>query len=53
MKLFLTLFTTCLLLIAQPVFSIDLQSAKQQGLVGETPGGYLEAEMMAQIAKKK
>lgn len=43
MKLFLTLFTTCLLLIAQPVFSIDLQSAKQQGLVGETPGGYLEA----------
>lgn len=43
MKLFLTLLTTCLLLIAQPVFSIDLQSAKQQGLVGETPGGYLEA----------
>jgi len=43
MKTFITLFTTCLLLLAQPVFAIDLQTAKQQGLVGETPSGYLEA----------
>jgi len=32
-----------LLFMAQPAFSIDLQSVKQQGLVGETPSGYLEA----------
>lgn len=43
MKTFLAIFTTCLLLISQPAFSIDLQTAKNQGLVGETPGGYLEA----------
>ena len=43
MKTFLALFTTCLLLIAQPAYSIDLQSAKEQGLVGETPSGYLAA----------
>ena len=43
MKNILVLFTTCLLLIAQPVYSIDLQTAKAQGLVGESPSGYLEA----------
>jgi uncharacterized protein YdbL (DUF1318 family) len=43
MKKFITLFTTCLLLIAQPAHAIDLQAAKTQGLVGETPAGYLEA----------
>ena len=43
MKTFLTIFTTCLLLIAQPAYSIDLQTAKEQGLVGETPSGYLAA----------
>ncbi len=43
MKPLLALFTACLLLIAQPVYSIELQTAKAQGLVGETPGGYLEA----------
>lgn len=43
MKTLLALFTTCLLLIAQPVFAIDLQSAKDQGVVGETPSGYLAA----------
>ena len=26
-----------------PAFALDLQTAKDQGLVGETPGGYLEA----------
>jgi uncharacterized protein YdbL (DUF1318 family) len=37
------LFTIALLLIAQPVYAIDLQTAKSQGLVGESPSGYLEA----------
>ena len=43
MKTFLAFFTTCLLLIAQPAYSIDLQTAKDQGLVGETTSGYLAA----------
>jgi len=43
MKTFLAFFTTCLLLTAQPIFAIDLQTAKSQGLVGETPSGYLAA----------
>jgi len=43
MKNILVLFTTCLLLIMQPAFAIDLQQAKDQGLVGETTSGYLEA----------
>lgn len=43
MKTFIIIFTSCLLLAAQAVFAIDLQTAKDQGLIGETPGGYLEA----------
>ena len=43
MKSLILLFTTCLLLAAQPAFALDLQTAKDQGLVGETPSGYLEA----------
>ena len=43
MKILLALITTCLLIITQPVYALDLQTAKQQGLVGETPSGYLEA----------
>lgn len=43
MNKFLSIFTTCLLLLIPPAFAIDLQSAKAQGLVGETPGGYLDA----------
>jgi uncharacterized protein YdbL (DUF1318 family) len=43
MKPFITILALCLLLAAQPVFAIDLQTAKDQGLVGETPSGYLEA----------
>jgi len=43
MKTILAIFTTCLLLITQPVYSIDLQTAKNQGSVGETPAGYLDA----------
>jgi len=43
MKTLIALFTSLLLFAAQPVFAIDLQTAKDQGLVGETPSGYLEA----------
>jgi len=43
MKKILVLFTTCLLFIMHPAFAIDLQQAKDQGLVGETTSGYLEA----------
>jgi len=43
MKTFLALFTTLVLVAAQPAFAIDLQTAKDKGLVGETPSGYLEA----------
>ncbi len=43
MKTLLAILISSLLLAVQPVFAIDLQSAKSQGLVGETPAGYLEA----------
>lgn len=43
MKTLTAIFITCLLLAAQPAYAIDLQTAKDQGLVGETPAGYLEA----------
>ncbi len=43
MKTFPAFFTIFLLLITQPAYSIDLQAAKDQGLVGETPSGYLAA----------
>ena len=43
MKTFIAILTSCLLFAAQPAFAIDLQTAKDQGLVGETPSGYLEA----------
>jgi len=42
MKTLPILFTLFLMLIAQPAFSIDLQTAKTQGLVGETANGYLQ-----------
>ena len=43
MKKAMVIFTACLLLITQPAYSVDLQTAKSQGLVGETPSGYLSA----------
>ena len=43
MKTLIALFITSLLFAAQPVFAIDLQTAKDQGLVGETTKGYVEA----------
>jgi uncharacterized protein YdbL (DUF1318 family) len=39
----MVIFATCLLLMTQPAYSVDLQTAKSQGLVGETPEGYLSA----------
>jgi len=39
----MVIFTACLLLMTQPANAIDLQTAKSQGLVGETPAGYLSA----------
>jgi len=42
-KKLLQLFTLCLILGAWPAYSLELQDAKDQGLVGETPSGYLEA----------
>ena len=52
MKKAMILISTCLLLIAQPAYAIDLQSAKAQGLVGETPSGYLEAVTSASSETK-
>ncbi|WP_457573786.1 YdbL family protein [Desulfolithobacter sp.] len=37
------LLVVSIMLLAGPGLAIDLQSAKDQGLVGETPSGYLEA----------
>ncbi|MCI5150445.1 MAG: DUF1318 domain-containing protein [Candidatus Electrothrix sp. MAN1_4] len=44
MKNSITLFLGCLftLLLCQPIFALELADAKSQGLVGETPSGYLE-----------
>lgn len=41
MKNFVTLFLFSLLLVCQPALALDLQTAKAQGLVGETASGYL------------
>jgi len=43
MKKLTILLAFCLLLIVQPAFAIDLQTAKSQGLVGELSSGYLAA----------
>ncbi len=42
-KKLLQLFTLCLILACWPAYALELQEAKDQGLVGETPSGYLEA----------
>ena len=43
MKTFTKLLIAGLMFSAQAVFAIDLQTAKSQGLIGETTAGYLEA----------
>lgn len=43
MKYIVSLIVVGLLLICQPAMGMDLQSAKAQGLVGETVTGYLGA----------
>ncbi len=41
MKRMLSLITALMISISTPVFALDLQQAKAQGLVGEQPNGYL------------
>jgi len=41
MKKIIILCLTSMLLFSQTVFSLDLQTAKSKGLVGETASGYL------------
>lgn len=41
MKRFMYFLFIALLLCWQTVYALDLQTAKAQGLVGETPAGYL------------
>jgi len=41
MKYLLSLLLGSLVFVAVPALAIDLQMAKEQGLVGETPTGYL------------
>ena len=43
MKKLIILLTGCLLLISQTAFSMDLQTAKSKGLIGELSSGYLDA----------
>ena len=43
MKIMLTRIMLCLMLVAAPAWALDLDTAKNEGLVGETPTGYLEA----------
>ncbi len=51
MKKTVTLILLSLLLICQPAMALDLQTAKAQGLVGETSSGYL-APVKATAAAK-
>ena len=52
MKKTVTFIILCLLLICQPAIAIDLQTAKAQGLVGETSSGYLAPVKATDKAKK-
>ena len=52
MKKTVTLILFSLLLICQPAMAIDLQTAKAQGLVGETSSGYLAPVKATAEAKK-
>jgi len=54
MKNTITLFLICLfaLLLWQPVFALELSDAKAQGLVGETPTGYLDVVKASPEAKQ-
>jgi len=52
MKKTVALIIFSLLLICQPAMALDLQSAKAQGLVGETSSGYLAPVKATEEAKK-
>lgn len=41
MKKFVSLIFIAVFVVCSSAFALDLQSAKSQGLVGETPSGYL------------
>ena len=41
MKKFVSLIFITVFVVCSSAFALDLQSAKSQGLVGETPSGYL------------
>jgi uncharacterized protein YdbL (DUF1318 family) len=43
MKYLISLLFCVLIFLVVPALAIDLQTAKEQGLVGETPSGYLGA----------
>ena len=43
MKYLISLLCCVLTFLAVPALALDLQTAKEQGLVGETPSGYLSA----------
>ena len=42
MKTLLTRIMLCLVLVTAPAWALDLDTAKNNGLVGEAPTGYLE-----------
>lgn len=48
MKYLMSLLLCVLMFLAVPALAIDLQTAKDQGLVGETPSGYLGAVVESQ-----
>jgi hypothetical protein len=53
MKKLLTILITATLLTFGNAWAIDISQAKSQGLVGETPSGYLEAVSAPDSATKK
>ena len=52
MKKIIILCVTSMLLFSQTAFSLDLQTAKSKGLVGETASGYLGAVTSASAETK-
>jgi uncharacterized protein YdbL (DUF1318 family) len=53
MKYLVSLLLGILIFSALPVLAIDLQTAKDRGLVGETPTGYLDAVIEPNSAVKE
>lgn len=53
MKYLLSLCAVLLITVSSASFALDLQVAKDKGLVGETPSGYLAAPVAAASAEVK